>query len=381
MGLTPAHIAALCRDLAQVDPRAYSLTDLAAGTPGVISRYEPSTREAIIGHRVLTLDLGTPCERRIVLKSKAPGAAIRRRLEAVYARFDPRLAELQHALAPSILDDSHTRELRIYELEQPALRSITPRIELVWSDPAQQIFVIAMELLEDVRLADTLADLGAWRAPDLECALVQIARVHGEFLTRPPEWLMPFSVLHDARLLAYQAALLAYNARTFPDLFTAARVRRLEAILASAPARHRRIQARPLTLIHGDFTPRNVCLRLGDEPRLCAYDWELAQVHLPARDVVELLCYVLAPGRAWREPATVRLLERYRAALAEASGRAVSAAELRHDLALAIAELASFKLLVQGITHQLLGKRDYFERMVRNAFDGIEAFALEEVRA
>ena len=31
------------------------------------------------------------------------------------------------------------------------------------------------------------------------------------------------------------------------------------------------------------------------------------------------------------------------------------------------------RLLVQGITHRLLGKRAYFERMVANAFDGIAA--------
>jgi hypothetical protein len=386
-------VAGLCRDLAgaasgspeDVCVRSFALTEL-GDAQGVISRYEPSTREAIVGHRVLAIRWalrGQEREDRLVLKSKAPGAAIRRRLEEVYGRFDPRLAELQHRLDPSILDDVHTRELQIYELDRAALRSITPAIHRVWMDRSAQIFVIVMELLEGVRHGRTLDDLDAWQPDDLACAVSQIARVHGEHLgeisaTAPPPHLLPFHRLHDSRLLDYQAALLAYNAATFPELFDAGRVRRIEAFLASAPERHREIAGRPLTLIHGDFTPRNVCLRArgaSRELRLCAYDWELAQVHLPERDLCEFLCYVLNPRRGWKEPATARLLDRYRAHLEAASGRPIGAAEFRRDLAMAIQELCTFKLLVQGITHQLLGKRSYFERLVQNAFDSVEAFA------
>ena len=95
--------------------------------------------------------------------------------------------------------------------------------------------------------------------------------------------------------------------------------------------------------------------------------------HVPQRDVCELLCYVLNPGRGWHDEATARLLDGYRDALARAAGRPIAADEFRHDLALAIGEFATFKLLVQGITHQLLGKRPYFERLVENAFASMEA--------
>lgn len=250
-------------------------------------------------------------------------------------------------------------------------------------DPPARIFVIVMELLEGVRHERTLGDLDAWQPADLECAVLQIARMHGEHLgelsaTAPPPYLVPFDRLNNARLLDYEAALLAYNAATFPDLFDTGRVRRIESFLASAAERHREIASRPLALIHGDFTPRNVCLRVGGAPgalRLCAYDWELAQVHLPQRDVCEFLCYVLNPRQGWKDEATARLLDRYRAHLEAASGRPIRAAEHRRDLALAIQEFCTFKLLVQGITHQLLGNRSYFERLVQNAFDSVEAFA------
>jgi hydroxymethylglutaryl-CoA reductase (NADPH) len=360
MGLTSAALDRLCRELAGPD---YALTDL-PGVEAVLSRYQPSSDDAIVGHRVLA--------GRWVIKAKAPGSAVRRRLEATYRRFDERLADAQRALSPSLLDDCHTRELAIYALASSALRAVAPAIERVWRDDAAQIYVIVMEHLADVRHASTLDDLDAWQPADVAAALAGIAGVHGEFLGAPPACVIPFRELHDASLFAYEAALLRYNADSFPQLFDARRVRRLEALLAAAPDRLRAIAARPLTLVHGDFTPRNVCLRA--DQRLCAYDWELAQAHLPARDVCEFLCYVLDPARGWRDPSTAQLLERYRGCLAEATGRAFDAEELRHELALAGAELCTFKLLVQGITHQLLGKRRYFERLVHNAFDCIEVF-------
>jgi len=361
MGLSVDHLEPLCRELAGTDAVTFELAEL-GGAQGVISRYEASTREAIIGHRLLTIH-AAGVERRFVIKSKAPGSTIRRRLEAVYERIDPELAALQHRLAPSILDACHTRELAVYGLATPSLRAVVPAIARLWRDDAQQIYVIVMELLDGVRHASTLDDLDVWQDADIACALRGIAAMHRELLGAPPAWLLPFEVLHNAALLDYQAALVRYNATALPELFDAPRTRLLEGFLASAAERHRTIVRRPLTLIHGDFTPRNVCLRPG--PRLCAYDWELAQADLPARDVCELLCYVLDPRRGWRTAAP--LLAEYRAALG------IDAADFREDLALALEEFCTFKLLVQGITHRLLGKRAYFERMVANAFDGIAA--------
>lgn len=351
MGLTAAALDALCTELAGA---GYALAELAGD--GVMSRHAASRPDAIVGHRVI--------DDRWVIKSKAPGAEVRAGLEATYRRFDPRLADAQRALAPSLIDDCHVRELAICALAaspaSPALRALAPAVERVWRDDDAQIFAVVMERV--VPLAH------AWQPPEIAAALAGVARVHREFLGAPPACVVPFAQLHNASLTAYQAALLRYNADQFPALFDRRHVRRLEALIAQAPERWRAIARRPLTLVHGDFTPRNVCLRLDRRP--CAYDWELAQAHLPARDVSEWLCYVLDPARGWCDPIAAQLLAHYRRAFG-----AVTADELHHDLALACAELCTFKLLVQGITHQLLGDPRYFERLVANAFACLEVFA------
>ena len=54
------------------------------------------------------------------------------------------------------------------------------------------------------------------------------------------------------------------------------------------------IEKMPRTLIHNDFNPRNIAFRRDENGlRLCAYDWELATMHLPQHDLAELLAFTL----------------------------------------------------------------------------------------
>ena len=67
---------------------------------------------------------------------------------------------------------------------------------------------------------------------------------------------------------------------------------KINAILADAPC----------TLIHNDCNPRNICLRKsplqvsGESCSLCLYDWELAAIDVPQRDLAEFLTFVLMPS-------------------------------------------------------------------------------------
>ena len=67
----------------------------------------------------------------------------------------------------------------------------------------------------------------------------------------------------------------------------------------------------PKTLVHCDCNPRNMCLRkssistldlttttitdlpFSDPRTMCLYDWELARIDIPQRDVVEFLAFIL----------------------------------------------------------------------------------------
>lgn len=85
---------------------------------------------------------------------------------------------------------------------------------------------------------------------------------------------------------------------------------KINAILTSAP----------LTLIHNDCNPRNICLHAfnGGESRMCLYDWELATLDVPQRDVAEFLTFTLLPATSIAT--RVELINFYRCNLEKYSG-------------------------------------------------------------
>jgi aminoglycoside phosphotransferase (APT) family kinase protein len=103
------------------------------------------------------------------------------------------------------------------------------------------------------------------------------------------------------------------------------------------------------TLIHNDFNPRNFVLRRSPTGlQLCAYDWELATMGLPQRDLAECLCFML-PERASRDVIAHRL-EQHRCALQRASDVEISRDEWERGFRAALCDflvdrLASYAMV------------------------------------
>ena len=102
------------------------------------------------------------------------------------------------------------------------------------------------------------------------------------------------------------------------------RVEVVETAILNIHGIHSLLSASPLTLIHNDCNPRNLCLRKPDRVseegniRTCLYDWELAAIDVPQRDVVEFLAFTLMPCTA--QNARLELLDFYRCNLEHFTG-------------------------------------------------------------
>jgi hypothetical protein len=138
------------------------------------------------------------------------------------------------------------------------------------------------------------------------------------------------------------------------------------------------LDAAPQTLIHNDFNPRNVCLRSAEpraDPRsapraappadkrrpdpglgaprvrLCAFDWELAAIGTPMRDVAEFLCFV-APAdvdRLWVE----RLIARHAIRFAAVAGVTLDGDTSHAAFGAALAEILVDRLSIYAMVHRV----------------------------
>ena len=89
----------------------------------------------------------------------------------------------------------------------------------------------------------------------------------------------------------------------------------------------------------------------GRRTALCAYDWELATLGAPQRDLAELLCFVLPPDVP---DATVDTwVERHRAAFERATGEPVDPAQWRRGFHAAMNDLLVNRLAMYALVHRV----------------------------
>ena len=123
------------------------------------------------------------------------------------------------------------------------------------------------------------------------------------------------------------------------------------------------LDAAPHTLIHNDFNPRNVCLRgAAGAWRLCAYDWELAAIGTPMRDLAEFLCFV-SPPDIGRESIDA-LIDRHADRFGMTAGVRADRAEWHAAFGAALAELLIDRLSVYAMVHRVK-PQSFLPRVIR----------------
>jgi NADP-dependent 3-hydroxy-3-methylglutaryl-CoA reductase len=251
--------------------------------------------------------------------------------------------------------DTHTRELGIYRSADGRLRDVMPRVYGIHEDPRREAYVLVLEDLgPDVILKDTTPDRAGWSERHVDAALRGIAQAHSVWLNRVPElasqpWLGHH--LTSAGMAAMQdlwQALAQHNAAEYPEWIDEFTLLRIEKSIAELGLWWPELEAMPRTLVHNDFNPRNIALR-ADGLRLVAYDWELATIHVPQRDLAELLAFTMP-----RDVDAGRIahhLEVHRTALEQAAGVELDPALWQRGYRLALRDFSLTRLQLYIMAH------------------------------
>jgi aminoglycoside phosphotransferase (APT) family kinase protein len=217
---------------------------------------------------------------------------------------------------------------------------------------------VLLERVADARLLDAADRDPAWRPRHVATAIHGLASLHAVWFGRGAElrarpWLGHVRSTRDFLEMGDLWTALAEHAAPAFSAWAGAALPALHAALIERAPRWRpALDVGPQTLIHGDFNPRNLCLRDAGR-RLCAYDWELATLGAPQRDLAELLCFCAAYGdRELLEG----FVEQHRRGLERETGCAIERVEWRAGFAAALAELLvdrlAFYALIQRVRPQ-----------------------------
>jgi hydroxymethylglutaryl-CoA reductase (NADPH) len=298
-----------------------------------------------------------PGHRDVIVRVKPLDQEVLLMTHLVASMCGSRLGELQRRFSKQMgIAGCHLRELGVYQQTDPRFTRHAPAVYDVVRDDARELFVLVLELLREVELKESADDLRGWTLAHVEAAVRGIAEVHAiwygrEEALRNEPWL---GEVVDAAARSSMDELwsevLDYAAGEFPGWYPLPERRFHQRVLKSLPDWCRELEQMPRTLIHGDFNPRNLAFRRGPLGlRLCAWDWELAELQVPQRDLAELLAFVLSPDVG---PSTVDgLVELHRRELSRWAGRNIDPAGWRRGYQLGLYDFLTRRLSLYQLVH------------------------------
>ena len=243
----------------------------------------------------------TPVNTEVVVKIKPKDTEIIHTINAIGSMCDQRLAdELKKADGRMGFKDCHIRELAIYKQADPRFTKYIPKIYGIYENEEREAYIIIMERLKNLVLMNSVNDISGWKPEHIYTAIDGITEVHSIWYGKEDElkekpWIGYYPTTDRMMKFSRLWELLGVHLQNeFPEWITDHDLNRFRERIKKIHSWWGVIDSMPKTLIHNDFNPRNIAFRqTNDGLCLCAYDWELATIHLPQHDLCELLAFVL----------------------------------------------------------------------------------------
>ena len=319
----------------------------------------------LVGHYPFELKLAGQSEaKKVMVKVKPLDDEVILMLNSMASMCDARLAHAYNEFKNGIgFKGCHKRELAVMSQTDPRFVNNAPTTYLAWQDDSREAYVLVQELMEDMELMDSADDTSGWTDEHLQVAIQGIAEVHSIWYEKEAElaekdWIIDAptatNMVEKTRLWEM---LASHSKEEFPEWFSESDLERYRDRLYSMKDWYLEIDAMPKTLIHNDFNPRNIAFRRQPSATgetkgalsLCAYDWELATVHLPQHDLAELLVFTLQPDFDVAD--VERYIEQHRIELEVMVGKSIDAKQWRRGFTLCLWDLVINRIQMYVMAH------------------------------
>ncbi|AEW01673.1 hypothetical protein A4D02_06635 [Niastella koreensis] len=302
----------------------------------------------------------------LLVKSKAMDQDVIKALHCLAASIDPVLSDLIYNYRNHTeYYNCHLKELFIYEDLHTKGFFVTPAYYGKKEDLQREIYLLITEYLpeQDMYLFNAENEPERWRPQDIENMIKNITTIHQHYhaaSAQIPEHL--FQQFDPASSAPLYEKLIAIIVKEEEDPVRVVQLQQLQGFLKDLTVRSE-IDALPVCLIHNDFNPRNIAIRMNGE--VCMYDWELAVKNIPHRDIVEFLAFVTS------DPQDLNFLKKYLGLHAAAWGRDLSDAAWVRGYLYALKEFLVCRMTFYKAS-EILMKLKFPNRVLDNCFSMIE---------
>ena len=314
----------------------------------------------------------------IMLKVKPLGSEVVLMLNTMASMCESTLASQFNKFKEQIgFSDTHHKELALYnKFSKTKQKKYFPKFYGSYENKEREIYICAMELMQDMELMNSAADVTHWNKDKIKIAIDGLADIQSihydnvDSISKEP-WMgnIPSATSRIEKIPLWEA--LARNARLEHNDFVLNE--HLDLFLKHIDELTGwwcEIDTLPKTLIHNDFNPRNLALRKTvDGLKLCVYDLELSTIHIPQRDLAEFLSFVLTSDCSFEE--MEEYVEYHRVSLEKYSDKKINKTQWLRGFKLAVLDYVVDRVLMYLMAHTFRQYK-FMERVFNTSIHMIE---------
>jgi hydroxymethylglutaryl-CoA reductase (NADPH) len=261
---------------------------------GILMDLTSRVSKKIIGFIEVDLTLTDESLIPVLMKSKALGTEVIDGLRFMASNLNVQLSDtlFEHRQYLEYAN-CEQKEIQVYHALTNLANPSIPSFYGTKIDEQAEIYLLFMERLDaaNMLLFNSENHPEKWTEQLKMNAIQAIHDIHTTFMNDDAKGNVPAVVVFDpSKALELYRQFNRLNAKDYEWLNMEDSFQYLDSVLDQW-TEEMPVKKSKLTLVHNDFNPRNVGVRL--DGRLCIYDWELASYNIPQRDVFEFLAFTL----------------------------------------------------------------------------------------
>jgi hydroxymethylglutaryl-CoA reductase (NADPH) len=262
---------------------------------GIITNIAGKISKKLMGFIVLEFNLYKSdnidlLPKKNLLKSKPLDEEVIKGLHLIAASIDPQLSDLLKEYKDFLeYKNCHIKELDIYTFLFEEEFKYMPKFYGKMVNKSREIYILLMEYLEysAMSIVNSENSPELWSKDAITAVLEVMSGFHNNAKTKEIESVQTFSAW---KALPLYGKLLNIIITEKSEYFDNSSLTDIVNGMSNWEKESQEINIDKV-VIHNDCNPRNIAIRKNGD--VCIYDWELAVIDFPSRDIIEFLSFVL----------------------------------------------------------------------------------------
>ena len=329
---------------------------------GILTDLASRVSKKLIGFIPLHINTGNGSPHKVLIKSKPLDVEQMNGLHFMAANINVDLADNLLKYTEYLeYKDSHLKESDVYKFLKSINYPNMPDFFGGIKDDEREIYLFLLEYLDEkhMELINSENETDQWNDDRIINAIQSIHTVHKAFLNGADKEHLGYIREFDATFsLPFYHQSNQINQKDYLDWNMDHLFEDLGVVIASW-GKNPPIKKSIKTLVHNDFNTRNVGLRKNGV--ICIYDWELAMLNIPQRDVFEFLAFTLDVD--FSDDRLLNLMEEHFKMLQEINGTLYSWQDFLDDFI-----LSGYEFLITRASFYLAGNTLVDYRFIKRVF-------------